>query len=93
VTLKSLLDQNSIVIYKKSNGDFNATSILEGHKRDIRRTSSITNQNFNLITLTDYYTIVIQLDNVTVKLTLGSKLVKIKKIKIKKELIFTTKSS
>jgi hypothetical protein len=42
VDSKLQLDQNSIVIYPKSNCNFKATSILERHKMDKMRTSSIT---------------------------------------------------
>jgi hypothetical protein len=46
--LKSPLDQNLIVINYKLNGDFKATSFLEGHKSDKRVTSSITLQMVHL---------------------------------------------
>jgi hypothetical protein len=40
--LKSPFDQNSIMIYHKSHGNFKDISFLEGHKSDIGMTSRIT---------------------------------------------------
>jgi hypothetical protein len=42
--LKSQLDQKLLVINYKLNGDFKATSFLEGHNSDKRVTSCITLQ-------------------------------------------------